>query len=425
MSLNRVIYNIQDLLVGPANNSQAILLADTHVLQRLQRVTACSYSLNTSKIDVNELGSEKTVFTPIVSPVVNLNFQYNAINVANELRLGLIANYNISGAPLYNNFVSPISGLYNKSREWDKRSIYLVTNSHYDDLHRNSSVKPWTGLSGSITGFFDIESSGYQLFCFNNSYLTSYETSAAIGDFPKVGVGYTIDNICFFVSGSGIKVPILDSRTARTVSSEFTAAIPYYYVDGQPSALRPGDITFNVSGNNLGADFSDCKVQSYNIATSLSRETTQFLGFKAAQDREITLPVFANISIDMIVGRGASGNFLNLLHENQYYNFSISVRNPNSTVPLGQETALRYDILNAQFQDINYQSDIGSNKQATLNFRVEVIPNNSVTGLFISGIIENPSISPSLIMAEDFDYLSTEDGFRLRAEDILMKPTVF
>jgi tetrahydromethanopterin S-methyltransferase subunit H len=85
---NRIIYNVQDVLVGPGNQSDAVLCFNKHVLQRVQRVNAVDYAFNVNRRQILQLGTNAVISNAIVDPPsVQLTLNYLSHNVSNEAKI--------------------------------------------------------------------------------------------------------------------------------------------------------------------------------------------------------------------------------------------------------------------------------------------------------------------------------------------------
>ncbi len=189
------------------------------------------------------------------------------------------------------------------------------------------------------------------------------------------------------------------------------------FVSGNITGFHSGIVTGIVSGNrnyfadNLGIDATDLKIQSYSIDMSLNRESLQSLGYVLPVDRKINFPVYANLSINAIVGNDYSGSLFNQLDVDDDYNICIKLRNPacsvdfnESTIPPAQEfknqasqTAIRYDFLKAKFLSSSFQTNINQSRVGTFNFSAEIDPDDLNHGLFISGLLNIAKVEDYLI----------------------------
>lgn len=387
MPRNRVIYNVQDVLVGPPESGYVSIYPNKHILQRLYRISSFSYSFSPTRTDIKELGRRNLAASSFInhSPV-QITLDYHQANVANEAKLGF--NVDWAGVGDYLG-VSLISGFCDESRSLDKRNIYLVIGNSGDDLHKvyqNTIVE-----NSPITDFVDPNARDYSLVAFVNSYLTNYKTEASIGDVIRTSVQFLADDVRVYASGSGILEPSISYVSGSGISTATEIFIPKHYEERQPPALLPGDIEFRLLGNyNLdwGTLWEDVKLQSYSLEIKLDREENNYLGFKVPVDRPIVFPVFADLSISMVVGDSLTGSFSRLLEKDVSYNFAITAQvNPNI---YGTHIAVRYVVKKAKLQAISYESNIGANKLATISFRTELDPQDISKGIFVSGMVPTP-----------------------------------
>lgn len=81
--------------------------------------------------------------------------------------------------------------------------------------------------------------------------------------------------------------------------------------------------------NNLGFQFADLKLQSFNTTIPLSRQPVKSFGYKYPVDYKVLEPIIATANITFIVGASETGSIYNLLRENNNYNFDIKIAQPN------------------------------------------------------------------------------------------------
>lgn len=448
MPQNRIIYNVQDLYVGPPRNDVALLLPEQHLLQRIYRVQSIDWGINVNRNDYKELGDRNLLnITPISQPDINFNYEYLLAGVSNEVKMGLDVNWNYTGTPAIhqgNTGVSLISGFADDNRTSDKRNFYVAINHSGSDSHAAYPTFFTTGYSGySLSSFIDPLSPSYHLISFVNSYLVGLSYSFGVGDFPRARASYVSDGIFYNTSGSGVNVPIIRSNLKSGEYSNYKVAIPKHYNDSLPAALRHGDVTFNLLSTgygtlrDLGLDIGDAKLQNCSIDISIPREKLQFLGSYYPVDRPIIYPVPVTMSLDYIIGDLGSGNLVDLINNDYEFNASISVRNSLATPFTGQHTAILMDLKRAKLLSINNSTSIGSNKIANLVFKTELNPSDLSRGLFISGIIPiitaNQNVGQAGGTPTDIIYiindLITEDGLDVITDEsddpITDEPTIY
>jgi len=436
MSRNRTIYNVEALYVGPApdtgyhfidysgffNNECTLNSYSVNLIKHLPRVQNVSYNIEAGRVNILELGKRSTIKRQIFDPPdIKLNFEYIQVGVLNELRLGFYCNYprNYSpyfGIPYYEDTynVCSINGFIIRTDEkeqneirWpylyrDKRNLFVAVNQNQLDLKTGNT-------------YYEIDSNAknWGVYAFGGCYITNYSTSASVGDFPRVNVSYTADNLKFYSSGSGVDIPAVNTKTYSGISGvKFALPSP---VDGTllPSCLLPGDITLDIYSksqrtgipalqgglyldiepsqdsfiSNFGSDFSDLKIQSYTIDLSLERRSLKSFGYKLSTDKIITFPLFINTSFTALVGDIGTGSIENLIKQDKDYFISINLKNPLNKGEVSKGIAVKYDFKKSKFVSINYDAGIGRNKSVTFNYVTEIDPDDLSKGFFISGLL--------------------------------------
>jgi hypothetical protein len=445
MARNRVIYNVQDVYVGPSNPSGYTLIANSNVVQRLERVKTLNWNIVPERVSVRELGSYGNVAEPILSEArVEFNFDYCLANIGNEAKIGLGVNYDTGNKPIFtdNYAINILSGFMAPSGIGDKRNFYVAINRSEDDIHASVAIPTTSGQTFEQV-IINPASTGWTVLTLQNSYLRSYNQEAQVGDFIKCSVSYVAENIIVNSSGSGLAVPILNPRNGTNYSTDLRVVFPNTYIENQPSVLLPGDITIDINPNltynetgtlpqkpgttgivDLAVDISDAKISAYKFDLNLDREQAKFIGYRFPLDQPIKYPVIGNLTFDMLVGDSQTGSFVNLFTNDSEYDLAIKIRNPLRSPTTGQTNAYRLDLRNAMFNGLTMSDSIGSNKRATLNFKVQSIPNSYRTGIFMSGIAHYENME-GYLLTESGEFLLTESGEKVMLEPILWGPTTF
>jgi hypothetical protein len=452
MPINRIIYNLEGLFVGPAPSSGYHFLNKTsgefhnnptisntaNLIAPIQRAIGASYDFSVGRAEVKALGYHSTISRPILeAPVVSISFDYHQVGINNEYRMGFYTNYstNLNSTPYYanNSGVYVLSGFTTKSLNravdnagWpldyrDKRNLFVAISKTPEDLTENL---------GARTREIDVIG-------FGNCYLTSYSTNAAVGDTAKCSVSYIGENMRFYSSGSGIEAPAINYRDG-TPTSGLTCVIPSLYEQGlgaAPSAIVPGDINIDivsyvnnapryahngaVSGSvnltkssdikNIGLNFQDLRIERYSLSIDLRRETQSALNFKYPSDRRVVFPVYANVEFEILVGDSETGSLHQLVTHDADYDISIRLKHRVAS----SGVAVRYDLIGSKFQGVSYQTSIGPNKTARLSFTTELDPRNLTRGLFMSGIFYQNPEDNSYLLKEAGDYVLLEDGGKI------------
>ncbi len=440
MPKNHVIYNQRTLLVGPAPstgyhsigqdgalNGDVPTANNFSLLFPIHRAISSSYSYTLPRFDVQQVGDLGTIKSPILIPTeVELNIDYYLMGLSNDVRLGLMANIpsgdNITGPPLYGTGRVPIlSGLvdrrFERSRDtsvgWplttrEPRNIFALVAKDALDVNNKTEIS-----YGKDNNYYTIG--------FGDCYMSSYSTSASVNSLPQSQVRFISSNIVVYNGASGQVIPSINA-TNYTANSGMPFYIPSTFEGtGIPTVFLPKDITLsiktssNVNPSNIGFDFNDIKLQSYNISFDLSREPLVGVGHSYPLDRPINFPSFVNVSFDAIVGDNLSGSLLNLVRRDEEYDISIKLTFKNNNYFSG--VGIQYDILKAKFNQLTDNLSIGNREIANFSFVSEMKPNDVTRGLFLSGYLGIPSRTLfGGLLVDDFfglgsnSYLITEDG---------------
>jgi hypothetical protein len=362
-------------------------------INELFRVQSANYGYTVNRRDVNQFGELAAIDRIILeSPTVNLDFTYLNNTFANEQTLGFYVN---SGQ----GELSCISNILAKTE--DERNYWIRTVTEGQDVTNNVI----SGQSNQVIGI-------------GNGFISNFTTEGAVGDFAKTSVTVEGLNILFSQgatnSPTGILDPLFVNRgTGATIvenpavnASDGSkvggwAAIPsgltnpFGVATGlfATSALRPGDITLDFNYASIpevelqegGTKFNDCKIQSYSLSFSLSRDPLQKLGSKFAFAREITFPVTITLRVDANVGDIFSGNLVDTISNDNSYNCRIKLKAP-FTVNGVQPVAMMYTLKNAKLESQSFTSSIGPNKSVSLTWSSQIGgPAQTDKGLFFSG----------------------------------------
>ena len=140
MARNRIIHNIQEVLVGSPSGESNLTVTSVdnyEILKRLEQVQSFSYDIGLEQSKSNVLGRSASIDNKIIEPPgVSLNLEYYLIGVVNEKRVGLnVANEEASVSDNEKNAAHYI--VMESGRLNDKRNVYLITNSDARDIGDN------------------------------------------------------------------------------------------------------------------------------------------------------------------------------------------------------------------------------------------------------------------------------------------------
>lgn len=460
MPRTRITYPVEALYVGPApstgynfvdisgsfNNNYTFTGENFNLIKSIYRVQSISYGFDVNYLDITQMGKQSTVHRAIVNPpTINIDFNYLQQGVVNELRCGFYTNYtqvygNLAGSAYYSdNFgVGIISGfvtrdlipgnneLHYPQSYRDKRNLFVVVGKEGMDVNQStySTVHP--------------KHSDLEVIGFGNAYITSYGARGAVGQFPTCNMSYMAENMVVYTSGSGVLSPDVDYTTREPLNNKHLN-IPMDYQGGDAvTVLRPGDITLDITslpsytgslaiqatgytGNdyptlyNLGFNYSDIKIQGYDISLPLNRDSLSSIGHKLPIDRPINFPVYVTTAVSVFVGDNQTGSFTSLLNKNDDYNIAIKLKNPTNATQNVGSVAVQYDLRRAKLQTLSFSNQIGGQKSANLSFVTEIDLNDYNKGFYMSGQLNINALSTlsGMLLQENGDYLLQENGDRI------------
>ena len=385
MPRNRIIYNTQGLYFAPysgeQNASTDYYLNGYQILKRLEKIQNFNYSIDQSRIGLIGFGTNKSIFrNDLNSPTVNFSFSYIPDGVTNENRLNFNVNhFSGSNAPMF-------SGLCRDNSITDEKDFYLVINENENDLYGNYTLTNLDINPTTVNDVIDPNSNNYAVLNFQNCYLTDYNFRVSVDSIPIVTQSYISDNINFYISGSGIRYTTLDLKSGinqpQTDQIIIPQALNYYQtgISGQ-NILLPGDasVTF-YTNNTTGVLFYTDTIQSLEYSLTFQRNALRSLNYKFPLARRISFPVNGKLSTSFIVEKNLSGSFFDTLNRDDDYNVIVYFNTNKSGV---YPTKLTFS--GCKFDNIIYDSSIGKNKTASLNFNFELDPTFGNRGIFASG----------------------------------------
>jgi hypothetical protein len=383
MARNRIIYNVQGLFVGPYSGEQNpttdYYLSGYQILKRIEKVQNFNYGIDNNRINLKGFGSKKNIFRGLASqPKVNFTFSYTPDGFTNENRLNFNVNY-------FSGFNAPMfSGLCQDNSITDEKDFYLVINNNDNDLFQNYPFSNQYINPTTINDVIDPNSPNYSLLHFQNSYLTKYSFSVNVGEVPSVEQTYTADNINFYISGSGVNYTTLNVQSGNQNIENTKLIIPKSInpsgFSGQ-NILLPGDASVSFSTlNTTGVLFYTETLETLNFDLSFDRQDLRSLNYRFPQGANINFPVNCDLNMSFIIKENLSGSFFDTLNRDDDYNIVVDFNNcRNGVFPS------KFTFSGARFNNINYNSSIGTNKNANLNFNFDIDPDFGNRGVFASG----------------------------------------
>jgi len=399
MPRNRIIYNVEGLFVAPysgeQNASSDYYLPNSLILKRIEKIQNFNYSIQQNRSNLVGFNQKKNIFNGVYSPPeVTFTFSYVSDGFTNENRLNFdTANFQSR------NQVPMFSGLCTNDSLINDRDFYLAINKNENDLFSqnakflNSSVNP-----SSVNDVIDFNSPNYGLLHFQNCNLNQYSFNVSLGNVPTVTQNYVADNMVLYTSGSGINYTVLDLKSGANQIQNQLVIVPRNLnynqtgISGQ-NILLPGNANVSFYTNNItGVLFYTDTIQNLNFSLDFKRNRLRALNYKFPLSSPIQFPVNGNLDMSFIVKENLSGSFFNTLNSDSDYNIIVNfANNPKNVYPT------RLIFSGCKFNNINYDSSIGSNKKANLGFSFDLDPDFGTKGIFASGNVLYSNTSKVLI----------------------------
>lgn len=357
MAKNRVIFQSLGLYVSTGSLVTGYNFSSgnsgTNFVEQLQRVQTTNFSLDVSRLDINQFGQLAAISREIVDqPSVSLDGSYYIADLSNEKKLGFYVSGNASAIT---NFLTKTSDEHNYFLEVAPEGV---------------NVFGWTGQS--------------QVFQITNAGLTSYSVEASVGAIPTAN--FTVEGLNYAANTGSInqQMAAVNPVNGATVDGVlFTLPVGTSGTVGSVAALRPGDITVDISNAAIGFSISDLKIQSFNISFDLARENLNKLGSRFAFAKEISFPVTVSASVTADFGDLATGSLAGILCNDQSYDLRLTMADP-ACVGSGP-IAAQYTLKGVKIDSQEVSTDIGSNASLTINYSVQLGASSDVNGLYMSG----------------------------------------
>lgn len=503
--MGSVTYNSQSLYVGPSGENFCNYIGNEllnkcgenkegcidesqpdwekgvhNLVSEIERLQSFSYDLQIPKQKLKQINTSKILDRPIIqSASANFSFEYLVSSISNEFNMGLCVNF-----PYLNkNDVEPFltrngesflnGGNFNRSilsnfqkgdpiqtqeedsyvlndlyPYKDKKNYYLAVRNDKKDIDQEER---FLNLDSEKEYLRDEQASDYNVIAFGNCYMTSYSTSASIGQLPSVSASFVSDNVIYDTKGIDFISPSINPKDGTPLLDKnqnfLKVDLPSGIKQNRLPALNPGDIVFKpqfldetsklretISG--VGVGFEDIYLNSYSIKMDIPRKIEHSLGYKIPLNREIDSTSSVSLSINgTISGMGNSRDTLEeLMRLNQNYDFTISLKGPKCEElsifdSMYEITKFKYESLNKNLPIINYffksaklesfssEVSISNNLNFQASFSTEIDPDDLSKGFFISGFLSDERYR-DFALYEDGSFISLEeeDGYIITNE---------
>ena len=193
-------------------------------------------------------------------------------------------------------------------------------------------------------------------------------------------------------AGAGFTSPAVDQEAGTAFVKAITLPPPTRdggitgSLNGAPiTALRPGDITLNLSSlesrSLVKIDGADgAHVQSASISVPLSRTPIERLGSRFPFSRDVDFPVSCTFSVSAVVSMTQAKNLVDILDLGKV-DADIMIKDSSTA------DAIQYRMKGLKIDSQSFSSSIGSNKTVDLTFSTQIGgPKDEANGIFMSGI---------------------------------------
>lgn len=437
MARNRIIYQSQALFIAPNSNqfhlqSGSATSSDSHglaggsgegwtgvtgvnvgsaklrsLVTPLERIQSANFNFSINRTDINEFGKLARIDSiAMESPTVGLDFNYYLTDGGNERKLGFnipTSKITSRGAAAYNTgdlAVSGHSALSGLIDDNEGNNYFIVVSPEGQDVDQS-----------------EVNTSDFEVIGIGNGFISDYSIEAAVGSIPTASVtveGFNI-KVDSAISGSAVGitpqapyVPAVnitngEYNTGASAVNQFVIqganalsdnAIDTTGDNGTPSALRPGDITFLMSGASgyqglvdMDGD-GEAHLQSMSISVPMSRTVLQRLGSTFGYARVIDLPLNVDVSLSVVVSELKANNIFHALCNIKHHDFTLTLYGCDpATGGRSTDKKIQIQCKNARLEGESFSNTIGDNQTADLTFSCQIGGSNDKT----SGVIMDGS----------------------------------
>lgn len=322
-------------------------------IQNFERIQSVTDDFSIERQNINQIGQLSIISREITTPpTVNLGGSWLVADLSNDRLLGLY----VSGDQ------SALTNILNRSQA-DKNYFLSIAPQGIDNVG-------WTGNKQAIL--------------VSNANLASWSTEASVGNIPTTTFSVQGFNWSTYTGSSNQTLNSINPTNGNAVTGIlFTLPTMTSGIAPTASALRPTDITLNLSNAAIGLDLNDIKPQSYNISFDLNLQALNKLGSLYPYSREPQFPVTVSASVTAYFGDLITGSLRNILCADSPYNLTITLNDP-----CGGGQAVVYNLRGMSLDGQSFGAqDIGSvASTVTLNYSTQIGGSTDQShGLFLSG----------------------------------------
>ncbi len=338
MSTTRIFYPALALQVGPSpatgfqfvtgfNGVYTGANSGVNLIQSLERLQSITNGLSQDRTVINQLGQLSFVSREITTPpTVNLGATYYVADLSNERILG----FNVSGT------AGCIGPILDQTQATKNYFISIAPQG-------NNNI----GYAGADR---DVE-------LISNGQLASWSTEGSVGNIPTTTVAVQGLNYATYTGSVGQTLFAINTTDGtETTNVKFTLPTTPSGIAPTVAALRPNDITLDISNAAFGVSISDLKAQSYSISFDLNVQPLNKLGILYPYAIEPQFPVTLSASASFYLGDLVTGDYKSILCNDVPYNLRVTLNDP-----CGAGQAVSYELRGVKVDSQSYDSqDVGS-----------------------------------------------------------------
>mgnify|MGYP003148742944 FL=1 len=387
MARNRVIYQSEALY-----SSESVQSRHTGVHAQLCRVQSANYNFNITRQDVNQFGQLARIDSIVLEPpTVGLDFTYYPTDGFNERILNFAVQTGKGNLPTdAGGALVAADGTTGVSAQVNFASGHMETSSG-----RNFYIV--TAAEGNDAVGVDSRDTRNSVIGIGNAFVSDYTLDVAVGSLPTVSVTMEGSNMIAdtAVTGnattanlfSGIQMAGVNPEDGSTLGGTIALPAPSENPGSTLSAIRPGDVTFDIGSfhheNSLvgiSGDSSSIHVQSASISLPLSRTPLQRLGSKFAFARVVDFPIVATMTVNGVVNELQQANLHEIIDQTETHTVSLTMKDTDGN------KKMVYTLKGCRLESQSFSSSIGSDKTVDMTFTTQVGgPQDTTNGIFLSG----------------------------------------
>jgi hypothetical protein len=325
-----------------------------NLIQNLERLQSITNGFSQDRTVVNQIGQlaflSREITTP---PTVNLGGSYYVADLSNERILGFYVSGNQSA----------LTNILNQSQA-TKNYFITIAPQGQDNVG-------WTGQR--------------QVELISNGQLASWSTEGSVGNIPTTTFAVQGLNYANYTGSTNQRLFAIDVGNNGNYVTDKYFTIPTVVSGMAPTvaALRPNDITLDISQAAFGVNISDLKAQSYSISFDLNVQPLTKLGSLFPYAIEPQFPVTLSASASFYLGDLVTGSYRDVLCNDNPYNIRVTLNDP-----CGGGEAVAYELRGVKVDSQTFDSqDIGS-VAAVMNVSWSTQlggPNDQNSNFFMSG----------------------------------------